>query len=261
MNECLQLLIKELRHLQHNLNEEFRTDKFIHNKLITACQDISACQYACFKSSDSLTDLINDLQSSITTFNKSHPHQAENYQSEAYYTDRRYRNQYEKRPRSRLQQRYSDRSPDDSDQPRTPYDRGKDNSDRTISDRAMVSYKQRCFICNKVGCWSTNHILKERDASKRQLKKRFNESFKRSNYQSEKDWDKQMSQYMIDYIYIHESIDLDAENLVDEMKAFAVEIDATNYQDFEGIVFPKLAVVIKQNSKLSVNQNFYYEAG
>ena len=102
MHECFQLLIKELRHLQHDLDEEFRIDKFIHNKLITACQNVSACQYACFKPSDSLTGLINDLQSSITTFNKSHPHQAENYQSEAYYTDRRYRNQYEKRPRSRL---------------------------------------------------------------------------------------------------------------------------------------------------------------
>ena len=65
---------------------------------------------------------------------------------------------------------------------------------------------------------------------------------------------------MIDYIYIHEGIDPDAENLVDEMRTFAVEIDATNYQDFEGIAFPKLAAAIKQNPKLSANQNFYYEA-
>ena len=34
MHECLQLLIKKLRHLQHELNEKFWTDKFIHNKLI-----------------------------------------------------------------------------------------------------------------------------------------------------------------------------------------------------------------------------------
>ena len=65
---------------------------------------------------------------------------------------------------------------------------------------------------------------------------------------------------MIDYIYIHKSIDFDAENLVDEMRTFAIEIDAINYQNFEGIVFSKLIVAIKQNPKLSVNQNFYYEA-
>ena len=64
---------------------------------------------------------------------------------------------------------------------------------------------------------------------------------------------------MIDYIFIYEDIDSDAE-LVDEIEAFTVEIDATNYQDFEGIAFSKLAAAIKQNPKLSANQNFYYEA-
>lgn len=52
MEECLQLMIKDLRHLQHELNLEFRSDKFIHNKLINGCQDVPACQYACFKPPD-----------------------------------------------------------------------------------------------------------------------------------------------------------------------------------------------------------------
>ena len=141
MNECLQFLIKKLRHLQHDLDEKFRIDKFIHNKLIIACQDVSACQYACYKSSDGLADLINDLQSFIIIFNKLHSHQAENYQSDAvYYIDRRYRNNYSRR-----------RSSDDSNQSRTSYDRRKDNFDR---NRAMISYnsEKRCFICEKVDC-------------------------------------------------------------------------------------------------------------
>ncbi len=72
MNECLQLLIKELRHLQHNLESILRIDDFIHNKLINACQKISACQYACFKFSDNLAELINDLKSSIIIYQKAH---------------------------------------------------------------------------------------------------------------------------------------------------------------------------------------------
>jgi hypothetical protein len=68
MNECLQLLIKELRHLQHDLESTLRIDDFIHNKLINACQKISACRYACFKFSDTLTELINDLKSSIVIY-------------------------------------------------------------------------------------------------------------------------------------------------------------------------------------------------
>ncbi len=72
MNECFLLLIKELRHLQHGLESIFRIDDFIHNKLINACQKVSACQYACFKSSDNLTELINDLKSSIIIYQKTH---------------------------------------------------------------------------------------------------------------------------------------------------------------------------------------------
>ncbi len=43
MKECLQLLIKNLRHLQHKLDSKLRSERFIHNKLINACQDVFAC--------------------------------------------------------------------------------------------------------------------------------------------------------------------------------------------------------------------------
>jgi hypothetical protein len=45
VEECFQLLIKQLRHLQHDLNSKLRSEKFIHNKLINACQDVFVCQY------------------------------------------------------------------------------------------------------------------------------------------------------------------------------------------------------------------------
>ena len=83
MEECLQLLIKDLRHLQHGLDSNLRSENFIHNKLINACQDIPACQYACFKPSENLAGLINDLQSSIVTFNKAN-------QTEIFFADHRY---------------------------------------------------------------------------------------------------------------------------------------------------------------------------
>ena len=86
---CLQILIKELRHLQHGLDQNLRTDNFLHNKLVIACQELPACQYACFKPSDSLAGLINNLQSSIATYEKSHPNES----TQAFFTDRRYHRQ------------------------------------------------------------------------------------------------------------------------------------------------------------------------
>src|SRR6266568_2295411 len=142
--DCLQLLIKELKHLQYGLDPDLRTDKFLHNKLINACQELPACQYACFKPSDSLTGLINDLRSSITTFEKSN---SENPQ--AFFTDRRYHRQYPRSPR------------------RT----------QSSSSGRYASSKKRCFVCHKEGCWSSKHSREERDELKKKFKDRLNHRF------------------------------------------------------------------------------------
>ena len=59
--ECLQILIKDLWHLQHGLNIKLWTDDFLHNKLITACQEVEPYKYACYKPADTLASLINNL--------------------------------------------------------------------------------------------------------------------------------------------------------------------------------------------------------
>ncbi len=99
MKECLQLLIQDLRHLQHGLDSALRTEQFILNKLITACQDVSACQYACFRLSDILVELINDLRSSIVIYQKAHLDQI-------FFIDRHYHKNY----RSRDQNQYYSRN-------------------------------------------------------------------------------------------------------------------------------------------------------
>ena len=248
MHDCFQILIKKLRHLQHDLKRDFWFDDFIHNKLIIACQEVFACQYACYKSSNSLIDLINDLKSFIIIFSKSHSHQIKNYQQSeiAYYIDQRYRTNYSRRrPRSRSKSNHSDES-------RISYDREKDNFDRTIVSYNSKQYdrrKKRCFICNRIDCWSINHTWKKRNASKTRLKKRFNESFNRSDHQLKKNWEKRIFQYIIEYVINHEDIDSDAE-LIDEMKTFIMKINAIN--DFKNITFSK------SKSFVFISQNFYY---
>ena len=66
--ECLQILIKDLQYLQHSFDIKFQTDDFLHNKLITACQEVEPCKYACYKPVDTLAGLINDLHSSIIMY-------------------------------------------------------------------------------------------------------------------------------------------------------------------------------------------------
>ena len=59
--DCLQLLLNNLRHLQHGLDTNLRNDDFLYNKLIVACQDVAACQAACSNLPATLTGLMNSL--------------------------------------------------------------------------------------------------------------------------------------------------------------------------------------------------------
>lgn len=105
--DCLQILIRELQHLQHGLNPELRSDPFIHNKLLDACREVKACQYACYKPAGDLAGLINDLRSSIVTHDKSNS-------SEAFFTDRRYHKNPDSKAQSDFRSRnsYPSRNPD-----------------------------------------------------------------------------------------------------------------------------------------------------
>jgi hypothetical protein len=152
MNECLQLLIKSLRHLQHDLESTLRIDEFIHNKLVNACQKISACQYACFKSSDTLTELINDLKSSIITYQKAHFIEFTFSIEFIFFIDRRYHRNFQFRIREQNRE-YQNRK----------Y-QNRRNQNRT---------RKVCFVCQKEECWSTKHTRNEREDAKRKFRNRF----------------------------------------------------------------------------------------
>ena len=68
MTECLQLLLTEMRHLKLSLPAPLQMDSVFHSKLIQACQDFPACAYACCKPAEDISGLIEELESSITTW-------------------------------------------------------------------------------------------------------------------------------------------------------------------------------------------------
>ena len=83
LNNCFQLFIQNLKHLQHELIMNFQNDDFFHNKFIIACRNVFVCRFACYKSFNIVIELINDIRSFILTFNKIH-------QIEIFFIDRRF---------------------------------------------------------------------------------------------------------------------------------------------------------------------------
>ena len=85
MIDCLNILVNELRHLQHGFSPELQNELFMQNHFIIVCENVAACRLACYKHSPTLIDQIADLHTSIISYEKSHR------ETKNFFTDRRYR--------------------------------------------------------------------------------------------------------------------------------------------------------------------------
>ena len=119
------------------------------DRLISACQKVQACAYACFKPAPTYEALCSDIRSSIITTEKlTDTDQAFQYDTTnlALLTDRRY---HTNKLDNRKQQQNSE----------TPGNRKRWT-------------KKKCFVCKKEGCWSTNHSRSEQDRAKKYFEQR-----------------------------------------------------------------------------------------
>ena len=157
IGEYLQLLLTELRHLRQGLPPELRTDGVLYIKIVQACQDLPACGYACYKPSETLPGLIEDLISSISTWKKQRKRA-----TEILFTDRRYHRQP---PPSSPSKYTSFRRPLSQE---TPYRR---TTFRRNPSR-QTGGKKRCFVCRNEDCWSLNHTKEEQEESKKRYRTR-----------------------------------------------------------------------------------------
>ncbi|RKF75485.1 hypothetical protein GcM3_084026, partial [Golovinomyces cichoracearum] len=141
---CFDLMLQKLRALHYGLRKELRNDYFLHIKTITACKSVEACSYTYSKPSESVTGLINDIRSSISTWESCHPALNTNSRfPDINFVDRKFRYQ------THLYRPHMKNSFRDS--------RKTDSQNKN---------KKRCIICHKKGCWSSNHNKDELDEAK-----------------------------------------------------------------------------------------------
>ena len=124
MIDCLNILIHELRHLQHDFNPELQNELFMQNHFIIVCENVAACRLTCYKHNFTLVDQIADLHISIISYEKFH----RSFETENFFTDRRYRGM----KNFRLKQSFRIQIPH-----------------RSFKSRPPDRKKKKCFVCEK----------------------------------------------------------------------------------------------------------------
>ena len=172
--EAVQLMITTLSQLQYGLEDDFRSQRTLYNKIIRSCQGSRACRYAISAPPETLGELINNLYSSIINYEKE-----QNDPTSAFFTDRRFHSNTGGRSQSRGNRRFNSR-------PINLY-RG---SSTTRND------SNTCFICKRPDCRSWNHTPEEQEESKRRFRERNQEIFKANTPGFDKKFDRAYRQYL-----------------------------------------------------------------
>ena len=163
-----------MRQLQYGLAPTLRNVDFLHNKIVSACQGHAACRIAVSDPPTTLGELINKLQSAITTYEREQQLQSSN--SDVYYTDRRYR--------SDSQNKY----------------RGQPYRSRSQYPRSRYSSNNRsCFICKKEGCRSWKHTPQEQDEERARFRSKNLNRFNTTSRNFEGRFKEAYRQYIAEY--------------------------------------------------------------
>ena len=216
LNDCFQLFIQNLKHLQHELIMNFQNDDFFHNKFIIACRNVFVCRFACYKSFNIVIELINDIRSFILTFNKIH-------QIEIFFIDRRFheskrfhdnnrtfRFRYQFRYQFRFQNRY-DR-----------YDK----------------IKMICFVCKKKSCWSINHNKKKRDVQRNRIKNNFRKKY------NDNETERHIRTYITDYESTNFVLKIESNEIMNiEKKIEILMIDFESIENLESKKIEKISFI------------------
>jgi hypothetical protein len=150
--EALDLLLDKLQFCQRALGKEFMGEDALRTNVIRACRGVFELKQALFKSARGCEELFSDLRSSIQVELSEQQFFHLEEAARMNYIDRTYNN-------NRRNPRFARKTVTFARLPRSNY------QDQASSS----SWKKKCFVCQKKGCWSIRHTPEKRRKSKSQF--------------------------------------------------------------------------------------------
>ncbi|KAK1907590.1 hypothetical protein P3342_005917 [Pyrenophora teres f. teres] len=156
LHEVLDIMLDKLQLCQRALGQQYMGEYALRTTVITACRGVKEFAMALYRPSLECEVLFGDLRSSIenslamtTSVNFT-----EVDQGNQYYLDRRYNSNGRNRGGSRGGTRGA-------------FQKGEQSFDSSRGFKPR--WKKKCFVCQKEGCWSTNHTDEERKTARAQF--------------------------------------------------------------------------------------------
>ncbi|XMA19477.1 hypothetical protein WAI453_012268 [Rhynchosporium graminicola] len=158
-SECFDILSTQIRELRHSIPFELRHEKFVINKVITACQSSEACQIALAQPTTSTEKTITSIRTSIVNYEHAHP-----ATSTTFYTNRKFRSDSDKG------QAYGEKGDSKG--------RFRIQGEKKMNTLDKEGNAKKCWVCNATDHMSFDHTVEEREKAKEKFKAKNSSKFK-----------------------------------------------------------------------------------
>jgi hypothetical protein len=135
-------MLDKLRTAQRGLTTQYQNENSLRDQVLNAYRGIEECNLALFKPAPTFKGLCVDLRAAIGQTVRTKETASFFKEKHQYWTDRTYGGTKE----------------------RFPFRTNNQSKGRGPSSQGTFArtYDQKCFVCKKSGCWSTNHSDQER---------------------------------------------------------------------------------------------------
>jgi hypothetical protein len=219
--ECLQKLCVDLNIIQQEFDFDYQESNYLRKNLIRACRNYETLMIELHNSSLNLSNLINSFYNSIINYEsiiKSRHTYFQDIDIDDWTHDHNFTNrQYRRRSFSN-------------------HDNRKLLIDFCSRDKFSIRALKKCFVCDKINSWLTNHTEKEIDDSKkrfanRNLKWKSRQEFQRRLKQFITKWKENQEDDFIAQFFEKLKIDIDVSldnALFDNVSSnkFVIELDS-----------------------------------
>ena len=161
--ECLRKLCTEMDEIQRGISIAFQGNEHLRENIIRACRDHAALSVGLINPPNDVSGLIDNLNAFIVNYEAVYKPSIANAgylqedDDELFFVDCQFR---------RKQQQW----------------RGRGRGSRYPQTFRSAFRKEKCFVCNRENCWSTNHTQQERDDANKSFDDRYPHLKARANY-------------------------------------------------------------------------------
>lgn len=152
--KCFHLMVVKLQKIQRGLQGSYQINQSLRDQILNGCQGVQECKIALYNPAPTFEGVIAQIRNALF-IEKQQPSTPNHFLSVSSTKSSSFDQNY-------IERKYKNVRGDEKSSPRDFKQGGEGYPSRSRNNEMRLNRQKKCYICSKIGCWSTTHSPNER---------------------------------------------------------------------------------------------------